>query len=805
MTALSPRPAGLVPSIVLPVFIEPLVKGRRVAMLGDASTALADELVARGARLVHSYDPDPARAAEVIARGAGASPKPISVSVLADDLGVRDGAFDVVVVPDLSVFTEAADVMRRARKLVSPSGAAIFVAPNTRGEVRRLLPATRVAQAASSRSRSPTYYELYDLASLQFSKVKMVGQAPFVGYTVADFAPSGEPDVSVDTSLLASSEEPEHFIAVASDRAISLDPFTVIELPWAEVADAIGVVDATPTPRGASAITVPIVEDRLAMANTELERLRAQKAEETREAEERAAREASLSARVAELTRDAALREQRLSEIEARAGDNHVRAERLTHQVREQEEELARQRDRATKLSKQLDDERRFRQKAELELGMIRGKPEIAGSKDRIAELTSDLDASRARITELSGELDAARARISALSIELDAAETRITDLKEQRDAALARTERLTSELDAARTRLAEFEIDSATTLRRGETARPPSPDTKLLYRLTELEAAVNAALREAADAASQRDAAIERARRAEVRAERAADLDSMLDIARREKADLLEHAGVLETRAAEAERRVAEERARVLEAERKAGALSAKLAADAEQRAEVAERRVAELEARVAELAERGAAAEARVAELSAASSKSEAEAAAMQRELLALRGATGTMAQAFEEERKKLAIAREDLRAAESAAEEIAALERRLLDRGRRIAALEGEIVESRRTGRELLDELTALREGKPSLDDDADPVGLGTNDPVALRVKLDKLAESAARTEADLLAARWRVSQLERELSLRSSAGGGDPSIAQRELEQALAAAREEVALLRRAASV
>lgn len=805
MTALSPRPAGLVPSIVLPVFIEPLVKGRRVAMLGDASTALADELVARGARLVHSYDPDPARAAEVIARGAGASPKPISVSVLADDLGVRDGAFDVVVVPDLSVFTEAADVMRRARKLVSPSGAAIFVAPNTRGEVRRLLPATRVAQAASSRSRSPTYYELYDLASLQFSKVKMVGQAPFVGYTVADFAPSGEPDVSVDTSLLASSEEPEHFIAVASDRAISLDPFTVIELPWAEVADAIGVVDATPTPRGASAITVPIVEDRLAMANTELERLRVQKAEETREAEERAAREASLSARVAELTRDAALREQRLSEIEARAGDNHVRAERLTHQVREQEEELARQRDRATKLSKQLDDERRFRQKAELELGMIRGKPEIAGSKDRIAELTSDLDASRARITELSGELDAARARISALSIELDAAETRITDLKEQRDAALARTERLTSELDAARTRLAEFEIDSATTLRRGETARPPSPDTKLLYRLTELEAAVNAALREAADAASQRDAAIERARRAEVRAERAADLDSMLDIARREKADLLEHAGVLETRAAEAERRVAEERARVLEAERKAGALSAKLAADAEQRAEVAERRVAELEARVAELAERGAAAEARVAELSAASSKSEAEAAAMQRELLALRGATGTMAQAFEEERKKLAIAREDLRAAESAAEEIAALERRLLDRGRRIAALEGEIVESRRTGRELLDELTALREGKPSLDDDADPVGLGTNDPVALRVKLDKLAESAARTEADLLAARWRVSQLERELSLRSSAGGGDPSIAQRELEQALAAAREEVALLRRAASV
>ena len=76
----------------------------------------------------------------------------------------------------------------------------------------------------------PTYYELFDLASLQFAKVRMIGQAPFVGYTVADFAPNGDPDVSVDTSLLASSEEPEHFIAIASDRALSLDPFTVVDL-----------------------------------------------------------------------------------------------------------------------------------------------------------------------------------------------------------------------------------------------------------------------------------------------------------------------------------------------------------------------------------------------------------------------------------------------------------------------------------------------------------------------------------------------------------------------------------------------
>src|SRR5580692_6380012 len=133
--------AGLHPSIVLSAYLEPLVRGRRVAILGDATIGLADELSQRGARLLHVYDPDSARVAEALARAAPGRPHQVAYAVLAGDLGVRDGAFDVVIVPDLSLFTDPADAIRRARRLVPASGVAVFVSPNT-GSARRLVPAS---------------------------------------------------------------------------------------------------------------------------------------------------------------------------------------------------------------------------------------------------------------------------------------------------------------------------------------------------------------------------------------------------------------------------------------------------------------------------------------------------------------------------------------------------------------------------------------------------------------------------------------------------------------------------------------
>src|SRR5271170_4879147 len=171
---------GLHPSIVLSAYLEPLVRGRRVAILGDSTIGLADELSQRGARLLHVYDPDGARVAEALARAAPGRPHQVAYALLAGDLGVRDGAFDVVIVPDLSLFADPADAIRRARRLVPASGVAAFITPNyvvgaetppnppDSLEARDYHGVPRLVPGSSGEPAGRLgYYELFDLVSLQ--------------------------------------------------------------------------------------------------------------------------------------------------------------------------------------------------------------------------------------------------------------------------------------------------------------------------------------------------------------------------------------------------------------------------------------------------------------------------------------------------------------------------------------------------------------------------------------------------------------------------------------------------------------
>jgi chromosome segregation ATPase len=111
--------------------------------------------------------------------------------------------------------------------------------------------------------------------------------------------------------------------------------------------------------------------------------------------------------------------------------------------------------------------------------------------------------------------------------------------------------------------------------------------------------------------------------------------------------------------------------------------------------------------------------------------------------------------------------------------------------------VQSLQRDLRESARVGKELLEELEAAHAWHGDGTVAAPPNGAGED----LRGRLDTLAQSAARTEADLQAAAWRIAQLERELSSARREASA-PSRVQAELEQALAAARDEVAVLRRA---
>src|SRR5258706_8534310 len=247
------------PAIALTVYAEELVAGARVAIFGSAALGLAEELAERGARLVHVYDTDAARVAEATAkrhdRTIFYAPLPES-----GDVGVRDGAFDLVIVPDLSAADDAGAMLALVRRVLSPAGAALIASPNMEAK-RPLISVPRPRSALG-------YYELYEAVAEHFTAVRMIGQAPFVGYAVAEFSVE-DPEPTIDSSLAESEgKEPDWFVVLASDRTIRLDPFALIELPRTaaifaeapEAAEAPGPVEAMPASGMGGTVLVNILE-----------------------------------------------------------------------------------------------------------------------------------------------------------------------------------------------------------------------------------------------------------------------------------------------------------------------------------------------------------------------------------------------------------------------------------------------------------------------------------------------------------------------------------------------------------------
>jgi chromosome segregation ATPase len=89
-----------------------------------------------------------------------------------------------------------------------------------------------------------------------------------------------------------------------------------------------------------------------------------------------------------------------------------------------------------------------------------------------------------------------------------------------------------------------------------------------------------------------------------------------------------------------------------------------------------------------------------------------------------------------------------------------EISRLESQLRERGQQVAGLEAEVLRRDKLVRELV--ATAV---PPQADGPANGHTGGNSD---LSAQLDRMAGEAALREADLVAARWRIAQLERELT-------------------------------------
>ncbi len=435
-------------SAPLAAFIEPFIEGRRALVFGSALATTPRLLLERGARLVHVCDPAPLRVAEAVERAAAPG---LSFSTFSDEvLASREGSFDCVLGENLGAF-DARAVVARARRLLAPRGVALFVTPN-REATTPLLPPPEPSAAPLD------YYALYDLVAGEFEHVRMLGQAPFVGYAVVDFAPEAAPEPLIDSEFIPrGSEEPELFVALASRHRTGLAGYAVVQLPLHRVLSGSAVSPRAALP-AQEVLSVDLArklkqqeswiaelesraetaDERADQAEEELERLRAELARKGHEPPRLAPPPPPPPVApvfMPDPARERALAEERQRRLELEQENARLRElEPAAQKLRELEARLA-QRDAST---------------GELEARATTHATRLAERDARVTELERTVAERTARLAELERTVAERAARLTELERTVAERTARVAELER------ASAEPDSAELDGLERQLAE-------------------------------------------------------------------------------------------------------------------------------------------------------------------------------------------------------------------------------------------------------------------------------------------------------------------------------------------------------------
>lgn len=373
----------------LSVFAESFARDRRVIVVGDAALGVGERLLDLGARTVHVYDT--AENGDAPARAAGGPARSrLSVRPQSGDFEVRDGAFDLAVVPDLDEVDDPAALVARLRRVVSDEGALVVCGKNP-----QLFPGQGV-----------DYTELYDLVALQFEHVVVSGQIAWGGVAFARLGDDGEArDVTVDSQLVGDPPGIEGYVLVASQSPIEPDPYVIVQLP-----DAAALAGGAPD-------SVEFAEVRLRAE------LLAAQLEEQRTLSTRLQQEAQAAARAPAPpppSSDAVARaEARAAQAEARAQQEFARAERLVQNAKDLGDVVEEEREEAKRLVREIETERKARKKLELEAQLLREQIESADRGDRPGGIRV-LSPRRGRIADVETTVAIREDDLASLADELE-------------------------------------------------------------------------------------------------------------------------------------------------------------------------------------------------------------------------------------------------------------------------------------------------------------------------------------------------------------------------------------------------
>ena len=399
------------PSSFLPLvaYAEALCVNARVLFIGDARSEIASRLLERGARLVHVCDEVAARRAEGAQR---TTERAISFGALNDgSFALREAFFDLALIENLASHPEPKAVLTSVSRLLAPRGAALIAAPNPESRRRLLSP--------PSSALALDYYALYDAVAAAFPRVRMLGQVPFVGYAVVDFASEGEPEVVFDASLVpGAGEEPEYFVAVAGEERIEVDSYAVIQLPSSAVlggslAPAAPIEAAPPAPlkepeKPAPAAIAPARPQAAAQAPGTSSQ---QSDEVERRRQEAWIRELEARATAADERADAA--ETELDELRERHGN-------LEQRSRHEAEALQAERQAArTELERQ--------QRQKHDLGEL-----LQAAQGQAQAAKGQVEATKGQVEAAKGQVEAAKRLAEAAKVQTTALESQVRRLEEQ-------------------------------------------------------------------------------------------------------------------------------------------------------------------------------------------------------------------------------------------------------------------------------------------------------------------------------------------------------------------------------------
>lgn len=402
---------SMVPSVVVSAFAQSQIEGRCVLVFGSAMSSVWEKALERGARLVHVCDPNPERLAEAAAKNTLQS---VSFAPLSSQstLAVRDGAFDIGIIDNLSAMNDLPMLVRRLKRALSPRGLAFITAPNPDVQDALVSPVDTTRQVLD-------YYTLYDTVRTEFPIVRMLGQMPFVGYTVAELAPVAEPEPKLDAGfVVGGTEEPEWFVAAASAHPFELDGFTVVQLPMADVLHNNATRQLREQLRSSRHAERSAVE-RLARLEAQLPQIQQQHTEQRTTAD--------LSRQLEELKDELRRKERWIASVEARATAADSRADEADLQVERLQQDAVqseRLEVRVVQLQSELSELRVQMSAAEQQVSQARAelnqlgelKAQVAISEQQVSEAQSELN----ELRELKAQVGTSEQQVSEANADLN-------------------------------------------------------------------------------------------------------------------------------------------------------------------------------------------------------------------------------------------------------------------------------------------------------------------------------------------------------------------------------------------------